>query len=334
MNYNIQMFTESEFPDSVINFLNYLQNIKNASINTIEAYKKDLRVFLRFMVFYKDKDLQKQLEEKKIKFDDVDISKIDRYFLDTIKLRDLYAFMSFIEKHRKNGVYSRSRKVATLKSYFKYLYNKEKIINENPAEELESPKIQKRHPIYLTLDQSKFLLNSINRNNKFYERDYCILILFLNCGMRVSELCSIRLSRITDDTLTIVGKGDKERTIYLNKACLKAIHNYMEVRDDSKVKEEEKDFLFISSKNRPISVRAVEMMVKKHIKNAKYINEKCTPHKLRHTAATLIYKYGTKDILSLQDILGHESVATTQLYTHIDDDSLRQVIKSNPLSEF
>lgn len=328
-NYNLELLFDPDLPDSVNDFMNYLQNIKNSSTDTIIAYKKDLRIFFRFMKLYRNPEL------KDVDFDNIKISNIDEEFLRSIKLRDLYAFMSFLEKFRKNGVYARSRKVATLKSYFKYLQTKEKIIKENPALELESPKIDKRHPVYLTLSQSKFLLNSINRNNPNYERDYCILVLFMNCGMRISELCNIKLSNIKDDTLTIIGKGNKERTVYLNKACLKAIENYLKVRNDSKVKnEEDKNYLFLSKMHKPINIRTVEMMVKKHILNAGLVDKHYTPHKLRHTAATLIYKYGSKDIVSLQNILGHESISTTQLYTHVDDDSLRKVVSSNPLAEF
>lgn len=207
------------------------------------------------------------------------------------------------------------------------------MITENPALELESPKINKRHPVYLTLNQSIHLLESLNKNDKNYSRDYCILMFFLNCGMRLSELCSIQIDKIRDDTLTIIGKGNKERTVYLNDACLKALANYLNVRDDSKALPDNKKFLFLSSRNVPINKRTVEIMIKKHITNAGLTDDKYTPHKLRHTAATLMYKYGNVDIRSLQSILGHTNISTTQIYTHVDDDSLRDAVKSNPLSK-
>lgn len=156
---------------------------------------------------------------------------------------------------------------------------------------------------------------------------------FLNCGMRLSELCSIQIDKIRDDTLTIIGKGNKERTVYLNDACLKALANYLNVRDDSKALPDNKKFLFLSSRNGPINKRTVEIMIKKHITNAGLTDDKYTPHKLRHTAATLMYKYGNVDIRSLQSILGHTNISTTQIYTHVDDDSLRDAVKSNPLSK-
>lgn len=328
MRYDIDEIKKiNSLPESLIDFLNYLDVIKGKSPNTVNAYKADLIMFFRFIKIYKG------LWTERCEFEEVPIEDIDNRIIRSIKLSDLYAFLSFTEKYRSNGTYARARKVATLKSYFKYLSGKRKIIDENPALELESPKISKRNPIYLTLTESKLLLNSLDENHKNYGRDYCILTLFLNCGLRVSELCSIDISRIKEDTLTIVGKGNKERTVYLNKACLKAIDEYLKTRDSRKVPLEEKNFLFISNKNRKISVRTVERLVKKYTMEAGLTKSKYTPHKLRHTAATLMYKHGNVDIRSLQQILGHENISTTQIYTHVDDEGLREAVKSNPLSE-
>lgn len=328
MKYDIQIIKNDNIPVSLIDFLNYLETIKSKSENTITGYKTDLIIFFRFMMIYRGK-----VNPNSVEFEEIDISKIDDEFLQNIKLRDIYAFLSFTEKYRDNSSYARARKVATLKSFFKYLQGKVKIITDNPATELESPKLNKRHPVYLTLKQSIHLLESLNKEDKNFKRDYCILMFFLNCGMRLSELCSIRLDKIKEDTLTIIGKGNKERTVYLNEACLKALDNYLNVRNDSKALPENKKFLFLSSRNCPISKRTVEVMIKKHITNAGFTDEKYTPHKLRHTAATLMYKHGNVDIRSLQTILGHENISTTQIYTHVDDDDLREAVKSNPLSK-
>lgn len=328
MKYDIQILQNNNLPESLVDFLNYLETIRSTSVNTIDGYRIDLTIFFRFMMIYKGK-----VNSESVEFEEIDISVIDSDFLRGIKLRDLYAFLSFTEKYRDNSSYARARKVATLKSFFKFLYGKAKIINENPALELESPKINKRHPVYLTLNQSIHLLESLDKTDKNYARDYCILTFFLNCGMRLSELCSIQIDKIREDTLTIIGKGNKERTVYLNDACLKALTNYMNVRDDSKAILENKKFLFLSSRNGPINKRTVEIMIKKHITNAGLTDDKYTPHKLRHTAATLMYKYGNVDIRSLQSILGHTNISTTQIYTHVDDDSLRDAVKSNPLSK-
>ncbi|MCI2778736.1 tyrosine recombinase XerC [Clostridium perfringens] len=319
---------KSKHPKRVIEFLNYLENVKGKSINTIKGYSVDLGLFFKFLKVYKG--LENNIELEKI--EEVEISDLGDNFIKDISLSDIYAFLAFLEKVRNNSAYARARKVATLKSFFKFLNSKIKLIDENPTVELESPKINKRHPVYLTLDQSITVLNSMDKENKNYYRDYCILTLFLNCGMRLSELCNIEIEKIKGDTLTIIGKGNKERTVYLNEASIAAIENYLKNRNDLKATEEAKKYLFLSSKYRPINKRSVEILVKKHIENAGFKDQKYTPHKLRHTAATLMYKYGNVDIRSLQNILGHENISTTQIYTHVDDETLREAVKTNPLA--
>lgn len=319
---------KSKHPKRVIEFLNYLENVKGKSINTIKGYSVDLGLFFKFLKVYKG--LENNIELEKI--EEVEISDLGDNFIKNISLSDIYAFLAFLEKVRNNSAYARARKVATLKSFFKFLNSKIKLIDENPTVELESPKINKRHPVYLTLDQSITVLNSMDKENKNYYRDYCILTLFLNCGMRLSELCNIEIEKIKGDTLTIIGKGNKERTVYLNEASIAAIENYLKNRNDLKATEEAKKYLFLSSKYRPINKRSVEILVKKHIENAGFKDQKYTPHKLRHTAATLMYKYGNVDIRSLQNILGHENISTTQIYTHVDDETLREAVKTNPLA--
>lgn len=319
---------KSKHPKRVIEFLNYLENVKGKSLNTVKGYSVDLGLFFKFLKVYKG--LENNIELEKI--EEVEISDLGDNFIKDITLSDIYAFLAFLEKVRNNSAYARARKVATLKSFFKFLNSKIKLIDENPTVELEYPKINKRHPVYLTLDQSITVLNSMDKSNKNYYRDYCILTLFLNCGMRLSELCNIEIEKIKGDTLTIIGKGNKERTVYLNEASIAAIENYLKNRNDLKATEEAKKYLFLSSKYRPINKRSVEILVKKHIENAGFKDQKYTPHKLRHTAATLMYKYGNVDIRSLQNILGHENISTTQIYTHVDDETLREAVKTNPLA--
>lgn len=326
--FGIEIYKEDDLPPSLRDFLSYLETIKGKSNNTIDGYKIDLTLFFRFLKIYKGLPIDDSLE-----FQEIPINDITNDFIKLIKLSDMYAFLSFVEKQRNNSAYARARKVASLKSFFKYLYEKAKIITFNPTLELESPKINQRHPVYLTLNQSLHVLNSLDKNHKNYERDYCILTFFLNCGMRLSELCSISLDKIKGDTLSIIGKGNKERTIYLNEACLKTLNAYLKVRDASRVSENDKQYLFLSSRNKPINKRTVELLVKKHIQNAGFVDAKYTPHKLRHTAATLMYKHGNVDIRSLQNILGHESISTTQIYTHVDEEQLREAVNSNPLSK-
>ncbi len=327
--YGIKNKNNLELPYYISDFLTYLETIKGKSKNTIIGYKIDLCLFMRFEKLFKGLSVSTDLE-----FEEIPINDLDEDFIRNISLTDIYSFLSYVEKNRNNSSYARARKVATLKSFFKYLHIKAKIIDDNPALELESPKINKRHPIFLTLDESITLLSSLDKANVNYARDYCILTLFLNCGMRLSELCSIQIDRIRDDTLSIIGKGNKERTVYLNKASLNSIKNYLLVRDSSKCIGNDSIYLFLSNRYKPINKRTVELLVNKHLKNADIINEKYTPHKLRHTAATLMYKHGNVDIRSLQEILGHENISTTQIYTHIDDESLRKAANSNPLANF
>lgn len=325
MEFNMYDMSDEQLPDDLNGFLNYLSTIKGKSINTINAYRWDLTMFFKFMKLYKG------LVPKNSEFDTIQINDIDSEFIKNIKLMDLYAFISFAENFRNNGNHAKARKVSSLKSFFKFLHGKAKLINENPASDLETPKLDKRNPIYLTLDESKSLLKAIDGQSK--ERDYCIITLFLNCGLRLSELCSINISNIRSDTLTIIGKGNKERTVYLNNACLRAVDTHINERNKNLHKIKDKDALFLSNRYTRINKRTVEILVKKYIKKAGLDCDKYTPHKLRHTAATLMFKYGQVDIRSLQKILGHENISTTQIYTHVDDETLRKAVKSNPLGE-
>ena len=307
-------------------FLNYLHTIKGKSINTIQVYFYDLRIFLRFLKVHKN------IVPKSIEFNKIDISDVDEKFLETVNLSDLYAYMSFVSNQRSNSSYARARKVASLKSFFKYITNKAKLLDNNPTLELESPKIVKRLPRYLNIDESKQLLCSVD--GQYNARDYAILTLFLNCGLRLSELVGINLNNIKSNTLTVIGKGDKERMIPLNAACINAIDNYKKVRSVEGVKSTDKDALFLSERKQRISKSTVQYIVKKYITSAGLDPKRYSTHKLRHTAATLMYRYGHVDIRSLQELLGHESISTTEIYTHLDEQQLRDAVDSNPLSNF
>ncbi len=318
---------EDLLPPRVRDFMNYISTIRGKSSSTIDAYTYDLTVFLKYM------KIRKGLSDGNGEFEDTVISDLDDDFLRSVNLSDLYSYMGFLEKQRDNSSYARARKSASLRTFFRFLQGKARVIDQNPAAELESPRIKKSAPVYLSLDESVNLLKSMDKSDKDYYRDYCILTLFLNCGMRLSELISIRKKMIREDVITILGKGNKERTVYLNKACLKAIEEHLSHMDLTDVPEENRDFLFLSSHKKPISKRTVERLVKKHIGQSGLDSDKYTPHKLRHTAATLMYKHGDVDIRSLQMILGHENISTTQIYTHVDDERLRESVKANPLSD-
>jgi len=321
----MKTMSDYEMPLILRDFLNYLQTIKGKSINTVKVYFYDLRVFFRFLKIHRN------LVDEKLEFDKIDICDVDIELIKTVTLSDLYAFMSYVSNSRDNTAYARARKVASLKSFFNYLHNKAKLIDSNPASELESPKILKRLPRYLNIEESKQLLSSVD-SGTFSERDYAMLTLFLNCGLRLSELVGININNIKNNTLTVIGKGDKERSIPLNSACMEAIDAYMKVRPVNGVKD--KNALFLSSRKQRISKESVQKIVKKYIKQAGLDPQRYSTHKLRHTAATLMYRYGKVDIRTLQELLGHESISTTEIYTHLDNGQLKDAVEKNPLSTF
>ncbi|SCW28316.1 Site-specific recombinase XerD [Ruminococcaceae bacterium YRB3002] len=311
------------------NYCNYMLAVLGRSELTVKEYRYDLICFFRF--YKKDHHMVPQETE----FDQIDISDVDEKLIGRITTDDLLVFLIWLSRERKLSNSSRARRIATLKSFFKYLHSKKHIIPSNPAYDLETPKIGKRNPKYLTLDQSKELLEqAYNSPKETSERDYCIVTLFLNCGMRLSELRGIDIDDIHGDVLTVIGKGNKERTIYLNQACLDAIDEWMAKRATMKIKPAHSKALFISKRGTRISDDMIQIVIKDLLAQAGIDTKVYSVHKLRHTAATLMYKYGQVDIRNLQMILGHQSVSTTQIYTHVDDEQLREAVKKNPLSGF
>lgn len=311
----------NNLPDIAKEFLSYMETILGKSKNTITAYGYDLALFFRFL------KIRRNIVPSGTDLESIPIVDVDIYYMQNISLADFYAFLSFVANQRDNKNCARARKVACLRSFFKYLH-KMKMIEENPAVGLETPKLNSRHPAYLTLEESRQLLSVID--GEYKERDYAIIMLFLNCGLRLSELVGIDINKISGDILTVIGKGNKERTVYLNQACMDAIKHYLRVRPVDGVKD--KNALFLSERKQRISKRTIQHLVKKYIGISDLDTDKYSTHKLRHTAATLMYKYGKVDIRSLQQILGHENISTTQIYTHLDEDILRKAVKSNPLS--
>ncbi|MBQ5565849.1 MAG: tyrosine recombinase XerC [Clostridia bacterium] len=312
-----------EAPAVMYDFLLYLNTVKNKSPNTVTEYYLDLRTFFRYL------KQARGIVSSETDFTEIDISDVDLDLIKTVTLDDAYRYMLFLQNERKNTAVTRSRKVSSLTAYFKYLTNRQMLLSVNPIESLERPKTGKRLPKYLTLEQCYDLLNAVE--GQYKERDYCILVLFLNCGMRLSELCSIDYNSIQKNKLTIIGKGDKERTIYLNQACLDAIAAYMAVRPNDKVKD--KYALFISRNNKRISVKTVQAMVNKYLEKIGLGGQGYSVHKLRHTAATLMYQHGGVDIRILKEILGHANLGTTEIYTHVSDTQLEHAIESNPLAK-
>lgn len=317
-----------DVPIYIKKFLEYMSAIKNRSQATVKEYYYDLRYAFKYLKLsklnnYLDKDITKELLEA------ADIKNLDFKFIKNIQLEDLHKYLNFLANNNLDKATTRSRKVSALRAFFNYLTFKEKLLDKNPTVELETPKLSKRLPRHLTLDESITLLHSVDGD--FEKRDLCILTFFLNCGLRLSELININFVDIRDNILTVIGKGDKERTIYLNDACQKALKEY--IRERQKLTNiKDRNALFISKRGTRIGRRTVEMMVKKYITLAGLDPRKYSPHKLRHTAATLMHKHGGVDIRSLQQILGHESISTTEIYTHIDSEQVKTALESNPLN--
>ncbi len=307
-------------------FLGYLGTIKGKSSRTVDEYYLDLRTFFRF--FKMDQNL---VQPSDVIFSDISIDDITLEQISSVTLSDVYRYMNFLQMERKNGAAARARKVSSLRTFFKYLTVTTGLLKENPILQLETPKIKKSLPKYLTLDQSKQLLEEPSGN--FRERDFCIITLFLNCGIRLSDLVGINISDIhrtgDDRSMRVVGKGNKERVVYLNDACLQAVEAYLQVRPRNLKRD--RDALFISKQNKRISNKTVQFLVKKYLREAGL--EQYSTHKLRHTAATLMYQYGHVDVRVLKEILGHENLATTEIYTHLSNKQMQEAIESNPLAE-
>lgn len=304
-------------------YLNYLIVVKSKSELTALEYASDLRTFYRFIM------IRYNLSDKDTPFDEINISGLSDDVIINITLDDAYAFLAYCRQKRNNSDNAIARKVVSIKRFYRYL-EVNNILKENRIDFLEAPQTKKALPKYLTLEQSVKLLNSID--GKFKERDYCILTIFLNCGLRLSELVGINISHIRDDnTLVVKGKGNKERTVYLNEACLKAISSYLAVRPVDGVKD--RDALFISSQKRRISKQGVQKIVERSLEKSGLSGLGFSTHKLRHTSATLMYQYGGVDPLQLKEILGHENLSTTEIYTHIKNEQLKQAVDSNPLND-
>ena len=301
-------------------FLTYHETIQAHSQKTVDEYFLDLRTFFRFL------KLEKGLAPRTAEFDTIPILDVDLALVRGVTLTDVYAFMNYLSRDRGLGPAARARKAASIRSFYKYLTNKAKLITENPMQDLDAPRLKKTLPRYLSLDQSIQLLESVDGANR--ERDYCILTLFLNCGVRISELVGLNLSDVQGDQLRVLGKGNKERIIFLNDACRQALEDWLAVRGSSAVLD--KNALFLTRKHTRMTTDAVHYMVKQRLKKAGLDASQFSSHKLRHTAATLMLQNGV-DVRTLQEVLGHDHLNTTQIYTHVDNEDLRIAAKANPL---
>ena len=317
-------------PDFLNSFLDYTATILNKSPNTVKEYNYDLNMFLKYILMHFRMTNAEEMQDVNIR--DMSIDTVAKITLD-----DIHSFLFYLTNNFNSKAATRARKTSSIRVFFNYLCNKKGLIEKNPAQNLETPKLDRRIPKYLTLDDSKKLLEAVkeNEDDRNSIRDYAIITLFLNCGMRLSELVGINFKDISfeEQRMTVIGKGNKERTIYLNNACMSAIKKYMEVRPHDGVSFDSKDALFLSERKERISNRTVQYIVKKELERAGLDTNKYSVHKLRHTAATLMYQYGQVDIRALQELLGHESISTTEIYTHVDNSQVRNAVESNPLAD-
>ena len=320
-------------PQIIRDFLIYHENIRGHSKKTVDEYFLDLRTFFRYIKMVNGK------ADRREDFENVSIMDVDLALVKSVSLSDVYDYMSFLSRDRIKrhnspdsdygiGAAARARKIACIRSFYKYLSVKAHLLEENPMQDLDSPRLKKSLPRYLTLQESIRLLEAVD--GPYKQRDYLIITLFLNCGLRISELAGLNIGDIKDDTLRVVGKGNKERIVYLNDACLSAIGDYLSVRP--RLSGRDKNALFVTRRHTRISVQAVNFLVKKHLLQAGLDPAKYSSHKLRHTAATLMLQNGV-DVRTLQEVLGHEHLNTTQIYTHIDNESLRTAARANPLGK-
>lgn len=321
----------SEAPAVIRDFLTYHETIQGHSKKTVDEYFLDLRNFFRYI------KIEKNRVPRNTDLNEISITDVDLELIRSVRLSDIYAYMSFLSRDRlKNAnkpsagcglqASTRARKVATIRSFYKYLTTKAKLLDENPMQDLDSPRQKQSLPKYLTLEESIQLLESVDGENA--ERDFCVLTLFLNCGLRISELCALNLTDVRGGQLRVLGKGNKERMLYLNAACQGAIEDWLEVR--SNIGAADPNALFITRKHTRVTKDGIHYMIKKRLLAAGLDSSKYSAHKLRHTAATLMLQNGV-DVRTLQEVLGHEHLNTTQIYTHVSSDALRSAADANPL---
>lgn len=323
----------SDCPQVLRDFLSYHETIKGQSPKTISEYYLDLRMFLRFL------KLMRQGMPIRARLDEISIRDVDIPFLARVTTSDIFEFLSYLANDRTVDPDSpapdygiapaaRARKLSAIKSFYKYLTVRTKQLSENPVADVEYPRLRKSLPRYLTLEQSAALLRAVDGPNA--SRDYAVLMLFLNCGIRRSELVGLNLSDVYEDRIRVVGKGNKERFVYFGTACRRAIDAYLEERKQKVLTDNRA--LFGSRDGNRISVTAVHRLVKKHLLAAGLDAHQFSAHKLRHTAATMMLSGGV-DVKTVQEVLGHENLNTTQIYTHIENAELKTAAEANPLSK-
>ncbi|MBQ8545751.1 MAG: tyrosine recombinase XerC [Clostridia bacterium] len=324
-------FSIEIMPALVRDFASYKLTIQGCSQKTVDEYLSDLKLFFRY-VYAKRHKIKFSSDE----FTAIDISGLNIEFITSVSTEEIYDFFIYVSTERGNSVAARSRKLSAIKAFYKFVCQKRRLMDKNPAIDMEAPKKKQSLPKHLSMDESISLLEAIenDKNSKTKERDYAIITLFLNCGMRLSELVGINLNDIDREfcSLRVIGKGNKERIVYLNDACRDALYRYLEIRRGEKYKAINTNALFISKQYKRISNKTVQWLVYKYLSLAGLGYKHYSTHKLRHTAATLMYQTGKVDVRVLKEILGHEQLNTTQIYTHVSNQGMQDAVDNNPLA--
>ena len=323
----------TDSPQLLLDFLSYHETIKAHSQRTVDEYYLDMRNFFRYLKQQRDPALAGKA------LDEIDIRDVDIDFISRITLTDIYSYLTYLSRDRVQhqnseisnkglNAASRARKLATIRSFFNYICNKRHLLEDNPCKDVDTPKQMKSLPRYLTLNESLSLLESVDGANR--ERDYCILTLFLNCGLRISELVGLNLNDIQDDVLRVLGKGNKERIVPIGHTCCQAVRQYLQVTRGAlmeKNKTEAHDKVFVNSRGGPLTDRSVRRILDKYITQLA-MQKKVSPHTIRHTFATHLLDHGA-DLRAVQELLGHANLSTTQIYTHITTERITSVYQKN-----
>ena len=322
----------NEFSPVVREFASYKTVIQGCSQRTVEQYLIDLRTFFRYLICEGDQATLRDPE----RFMEIAVVSVDLDRLKAVTTDQIYDFLLYTDSERENQTAAKARKLAAIRALYKFLVNKRGYMEDNPAANIDAPKKKKALPKFLSLEEARALLAAVagDTDSPFRERDLCMITLFLNCGMRVGELVGINLPDIDTElrSLRVLGKGNKERIIYLNEACREALRAYLAIRKGEKYASCTDKALFLSKRSTRLSIQGVQVTVQKYLRLAGLESKHYSVHKLRHTAATLMYQSGAVDIRVLKDILGHEQLNTTQIYTHVSNRNMEEAMKHNPLS--
>ncbi len=321
-----------EFDPIIREFAGYKSYIQGCSQRTVEQYLIDLRTFFRYLLC----EGQPSVLHDKEKFASVKVDSVDIDMLRRVSTDQIYDFLLYADNDRDNQTAAKARKLAAIRALYKFLVTKRGYLTDNPTANIDTPKRKKSLPKFLSLEEAQALLNAVatDTESQFRERDHAIITLFLNCGMRVAELVGINLTDLDSDlrSVRVLGKGNKERIIYLNEACRDALRAYLAIRLGEGCATAADRSLFLSNRMARLSIQGVQVTVQKYLKRAGLESKHYSVHKLRHTAATLMYQSGAVDIRVLKDILGHEQLNTTQIYTHVSNRGMEEAMRHNPLS--